>query len=473
MSNAEHLDAVIVGAGISGISAAYHLQKYCHTKRYKVLERRQNLGGTWDLFNYPGIRSDSDMYTFGFSFKHWNDDSAIAEKGKILSYLKETVAEFGIDKRIDYGVNIKEAHWNSEESRWSLVAEDGRRYTCQYLFMCSGYYSYDKAYEPDFAGIESFKGDVIHPQFWPKNFDYSNKKVVVVGSGATAVTLVPAMSKTAEHVTMLQRSPTYMGAKPAVDPIANKLASWFGRWAARWWFILSTMFIFIMCKLFPGKAKQTIRDEIKDLLGDKFNEKDFTPKYDPWDQRVCLCPDGDFFEAMKADKASVVTDRIEKFDESGVVLNSGERLDADVVVTATGLKIQLFGGMTVTVDGAESKPNDAYVYKGMMLSGVPNTFLAVGYTNASWTLKVDLTHRYATRLINYADKNGHRKINPQVKMGMSDIPLLNLSSGYIQRAESDLPKQATRKPWRLNQNYLLDTLALKFAPVSNEELDFS
>ncbi|MCH2190539.1 MAG: NAD(P)/FAD-dependent oxidoreductase, partial [Gammaproteobacteria bacterium] len=281
MSNAEHLDAVIIGAGISGISAAYHLQKHCHTKRYKVLERRQNLGGTWDLFNYPGIRSDSDMYTFGFSFKHWNDDSAIAEKSKILSYLNETVSDFGIDKRIDYGVNVQEAHWSSEESRWNLVAEDGRRYTCQYLFMCSGYYSYDKAYQPDFEGIETFKGSVVHPQFWPKDLDYANKKVVIIGSGATAVTLVPAMAEAAQHVTMLQRSPTYMGAKPSVDPIANKLAAWFGRWAARWWFILSTMYIFIMCKLFPKKAKDTIRNEIKDLLGDKFNEKDFTPKYDP------------------------------------------------------------------------------------------------------------------------------------------------------------------------------------------------
>ncbi len=472
MNNIEHLDAIVIGAGISGISAAYHLQKHCPTKRYKVLEKRANLGGTWDLFNYPGIRSDSDMYTFGFSFRHWEDDSSIAEKGKILNYLGETAKQFGIDKRIDYEVEVRKASWDSNENRWTLTTRTGDQYCCQYLFMCSGYYNYEQAHTPEFDGIERFNGDVIHPQFWPKDFDYSGKKVVVIGSGATAITLVPAMADTAEHVTMLQRSPTYMGAKPAVDPIANRLGSLLGRWAARWWFILSTMFIFAFCKLFPSKAKRVMKQEIKDLLGDKFDDKHFTPTYDPWDQRVCLCPDGDFFDALNDEKASIETDTIDGFEVDGIRLNSGKKLDADVIVTATGLKIQFFGGMDIVIDEQPLRPNDAYVYKGMMLSDVPNTFLAVGYTNASWTLKVDLTHRYATRLINYMDKNGYQQGKPKVKKEMHDIPLLNLSSGYIQRSIEELPKQASRKPWRLNQNYILDTIALKYSPVTDQEMEF-
>ncbi len=473
MSKIEQLDAVVIGAGISGISAAYHLQKYCSTKRYKILERRDNLGGTWDLFNYPGIRSDSDMYTFGFSFKHWQDSSAIAEKGKILSYLKDTVTQFGIDKRIDYGVNIITASWSSERQRWRLVASDGREYVCQFLFMCSGYYSYKKAHAPDFPGVKEFAGEVVHPQFWPEDFDYNDKEVVVIGSGATAVTLVPAMAEKAKHVTMLQRSPTYLGAKPAIDPIANTLAKWLGRWAARWWFILSTMFIFVFCKLFPNKAKQLMQNDIKEILGDKFEAKHFTPHYNPWDQRVCLCPDGDFFEAIKADKATIETDTIESFNARGIELTSGKQLDADVVVTATGLSIEFFGGIKMDIDGAPLQANQQYVYKGMMLSAVPNTFLAVGYTNASWTLKVDLTHRYATRLINHMTKHGYQQCCPRVVKGMQDTPLLNLSSGYIQRAVMDLPKQASRKPWKLNQNYILDTLALKWSPVTDDEMEFS
>ncbi len=472
MNEIECLDAVVIGAGISGISAAYHLQKHCHAKRYKVLERRENLGGTWDLFNYPGVRSDSDMYTFGFSFEHWSDKSAIAEKHKILDYLRDVARKFGINKRIDYGVNVEQASWDSTTSRWTISAADGRLYQCQYLFFCSGYYAYDQAHEPEFEGIDKFEGDVLHPQFWPDNYDYAGKNVVVVGSGATAVTLVPSMAEQARHVTMLQRSPTYLGAKPGIDPIANRLASWFGRWAARWWFILSTMYVFIACKLFPAKAKQKISDEIEALLGDKFDAKHFTPHYDPWDQRVCLCPDGDFFEAIKADKASIETDTVQGFNKNGIQLASGKHLEADLIVTATGLKIQLFGGMRIEIDGERFIANDSYVYKGMMLSEVPNAFLATGYTNASWTLKVDLTHRYASRLINYADKKGFNSFRPKVRAAMRDVPLLNLSSGYIQRAVNELPRQASRKPWRLNQNYVLDMLALKFSPISDKEMQF-
>ncbi len=468
-----HYDAIIIGAGISGISAAYHLQKYNSAKSYKVLERRQALGGTWDLFNYPGIRSDSDMYTFGFSFRPWEDESAIAEKGKIISYLSATAEEFGIDKNIQYGVHIVSANWASEQSIWTLTSSDGEVFTCQYIYMCAGYYNYDEGHAPRFEGIEQFKGQVIHPQFWPEDADYADKNVVIIGSGATAITLLPNMAKTAKHVTMLQRSPTYMGSKPAVDPIANGLSKWVGRWAARWWFILTTMFIYWYCKTWPERAKKKIIDDVKTELGDKFDAKHFTPHYKPWDQRVCLCPDADFFEAMKADKASVETDHIAGFTDDGVVLESGKTLDADLIVTATGLKMQFFGGIDFIIDGVPLVANQTYAYKGMMISGVPNTFLAVGYTNASWTLKVDLTNRYASRMINYMDQKGYSQAVPTTTAGMEDIELLDLSSGYIQRSLDMLPKQSVNKPWRLNQNFILDNLALRFTSVDDEEMVYS
>lgn len=468
-----HYDAIIIGAGISGISAAYHLQTYNPGKTYAVLERRDALGGTWDLFNYPGIRSDSDMYTFGFSFRPWEDQSAIAEKSKILDYLNATVAEFGIDEHIQYGHHIKQASWDTDQARWTLTTADGVQFSCQFLYMCAGYYSYDEAYSPEFPGAKDFKGDIIHPQFWPEDFDYSDKNMVVVGSGATAITLVPSLAKKAKHVTMLQRSPTYLGSKPAKDPIANRLASWFGRWAARWWFILTTMFIYWISKTFPNFVKRKMSGHIEEILGDKFDAKHFTPLYNPWDQRVCLCPDADFFEAIKADKASIETDHIERFTEHGIQLKSGKELTADTIVTATGLQIQFLGGLEFIVDGKPLNTRDSYVYKGMMLSGVPNTFLAVGYTNASWTLKVDLTHRYASRLINYMDQKGHRICNPQPQGDLQDAPLMDLSSGYIQRALDDLPKQASTKPWRLNQNFILDNLALRFTAVDDPAMTFS
>jgi len=468
-----YYDAIIIGAGISGISAAYHLQKYNAVKSYKVVERRQALGGTWDLFNYPGIRSDSDMYTFGFSFRPWEDESAIAEKSKIISYLSATAQEFGIDRHIQYGVHIVRANWSSEQSMWTLTSSDGEVSTCQYIYMCAGYYNYDEGHAPTFDGIEQFKGQVIHPQFWPEDADYADKNVVIIGSGATAITLLPNMAKTAKHVTMLQRSPTYMGSKPAVDPIANGLSKWVGRWAARWWFILTTMFIYWYCKTWPERAKKKIIDDVKAELGDKFDAKHFTPHYKPWDQRVCLCPDADFFEAMKAGKASVETDHIAGFTDDGVVLESGKTLDADLIVTATGLKMQFFGGIDFIIDGAPLVANQAYAYKGMMISGVPNTFLAVGYTNASWTLKVDLTNRYASRMINYMDQKGYTQAVATTTPGMEDIELLDLSSGYIQRSLDMLPKQSVNKPWRLNQNFILDNLALRFTSVDDDEMVYS
>ena len=469
----QHYDIIIVGAGISGISAAYHVQRYQAGKTFRIFERRAKLGGTWDLFNYPGIRSDSDMYTFGFNFRHWSDDSAIAEKSKILSYLNDTVDEFNLAQHIQYDTDIASASWSSANAHWLLTTKSGDRYTCRTIFMCTGYYNYQQAHEPQFEGLEAFDGQVVHPQFWPENFNYLDKNVVIIGSGATAITMLPSMAEQAKHVTMLQRSPTYMGSKPAIDPIANRLAKWFGRWAARWWFILSTMFLYWYCRSFPQRAKAKIINEVKIELGDKFDAKHFSPNYKPWDQRVCLCPDGDFFDAIKADKASVETDHIAGFSKNGILLKSGKHLQADVIVTATGLKIDFLGSILFDIDGKPFDAHEHYVYKGMMISGVPNLFIATGYTNASWTLKVDLTNRYATRVMAHMEKRGYTICTPRVRGDMQDIPLIDLSAGYIQRSLEVLPKQAVNKPWRLNQNFLLDNLALRFASVVDKEMDYS
>ena len=469
----QHYDSIIIGAGISGISAAYHLQRYQKNKTFRVLERRENLGGTWDLFNYPGIRSDSDMHTFGFNFRHWDDDSAIVEKDKILAYLKATSREFNLDQHIQYQTEVVKASWSSKDARWLLTTRAGESISCQFLFMCVGYYDYAQAHDPQLRGLDNFSGDVVHPQFWPQDYDYSDKNVVIIGSGATAVTMLPAMTDKAQHVTMLQRSPTYMGAKPAIDPKAKWLSKWFGRWAARWWFIMSNIFIYWYCRSFPERAKAKMLDDIKMRLGDKYNEEHFKPYYKPWDQRICLCPDGDFFEAIKAGKASIETDHIKTFNENGIELKSGKQLGADLIVTATGLKLIFFGGIEVEIDGKPFIASDQYVYKGMMVSGVPNTFLATGYTNASWTLKVDLTNRYATRVMAHMDKKGHKMCMPKPQGVLEDIPLVDLSAGYITRSLDTLPKQARKKPWRLNQNFLLDNLALRFASVVDKEMHYS
>ena len=473
----QYYDAIIIGAGISGISAAYHFQKRFPGKSYRILERRQQLGGTWDLFKYPGIRSDSDMYTFGFSFRPWNDDAAIAEKDKIIDYLSDTAKEFGIDRHFEFGVHIKSANWSSDDALWTLCTskENGKQdaeYSAQYIFMCVGYYDYDHGYTPEFKNIDDFQGELIHPQQWPQDTDYANKNIIIVGSGATAITLLPALTKKAKHVTMVQRSPTYMGSKPAVDPIANWLAKWFGRFAARWWFILNAMFIYGYSRLFPNSAKKAMIDGVEELLSDNFDAKDFTPNYDPWDQRVCLVPDADFFEAINQGKANIETDSIECFTRSGLLLKSGKELQADTIVTATGLNMLFLGGIEIEVDNQPLNPPDQYVYKGFMLSGTPNLYIAIGYTNASWTLKVDLSNQYACRLIGYMDEHNYRYCNPRITGPMQDIPLLDLSSGYIQRSTHKLPKQASRAPWRLHQNFILDNLAFRFGNLKNDNLKF-
>jgi cation diffusion facilitator CzcD-associated flavoprotein CzcO len=473
----QQFDAIIIGAGISGISAAYHFQKNCPGKTYKILERRESLGGTWDLFNYPGIRSDSDMYTFGFSFKPWKDRSSIAPKHKILSYLDETTREFGIDQHIEFERHIKSADWSSKHARWTIEASDVQSgeaitYNAQYVFMAVGYYNYDQAHAPKFEGIENFSGEVVHPQFWPVETNYTDKNVVIIGSGATAITLLPAMADKAKHVTMLQRSPTYMGSKPAEDAVAIFLSKWIGHWAARWWAILQSMFIYSFCQLFPKAAKKSMISEIEEMLGDKFDAKHFTPNYAPWDQRVCLCPDADFFEAIKADKAHVETDQIANFTENGINLKSGKQLEADLVVTATGLEMLFLGGIEVTIDGVSRDPGSLYIYKGFMCSGTPNMFACLGYTNASWTLKVDLSNQYACRLINHIDRNGHDYCMPEAGDHLVDAPLLNLSSTYIQRSVDSFPKQATKVPWKLYQNFIYDNLSLRFTPVTDDSIKF-
>ena len=473
----EHYDAIVIGAGISGLSAAYHLHTYCPDKTYKVLERRDNIGGTWDLFNYPGIRSDSDMYTFGYAFKPWSDKAAIARKEKILEYLEETADEYDIRPHIEFGLLSQRCEWDSDSATWTITtsATDGsgeRVFTCQYVFMCVGYYNYDTGYTPEFVGRDDFNGEILHPQFWPEDTNYDDKNVVIIGSGATAITMLPSMADKAKHVTMLQRSPTYMGSKPAEDKIANWLGKWVGHWAARWWFILTSMFLYAYCKAFPERAKKAIVGEIETLLGDKFDAKHFTPDYNPWDQRVCLCPDADFFEAMKQGKASIVTNHIDRFTQSGIQLKSGEHLAADMIVTATGLDMLFLGGMEIVVDGKTSNPNEVFIYKGFMCNDTPNMFAAVGYTNASWTLKVDLTNRYACRLINYNDQKGHRICVPRASDDIQEAPLLDLDSGYIKRAEHRFPKQGSKAPWKLYQNYIFDKFTLKYSPVSDGSMEF-
>ena len=477
MSLVLHQDAVIIGAGISGISAAYHFQKHCPGKSYRILERRTSHGGTWDLFNYPGIRSDSDMYTFGFSFRPWSSDTAIAEKQKILDYLADTMDEYGIDENVQYGVQVQRTSWSSEDAKWSIDAidtetGDALQLTSNYIFMCVGYYNYDRAYQPDFDGIDDYKGQVIHPQFWDPATNYSDKNIVVIGSGATAITLIPALAEKAKHVTMLQRSPTYIASKPAVDPIGSRIAALFGHAVARWWFILASMFIFNYCRRFPNHAKKAVIDGIKTFLGDKFEPEHFTPKYAPWDQRFCLCPDSDFFFALKNEQASIVTDHIDHFTETGIKLQSGSELTADIVVSATGLEMLFLGGIETQVDGKTLNPSETYIYKGFMCDQAPNMFASVGYTNASWTLKVDLTNKYACRLINHIDRKGYRYCAAQVTEPLEDEPLLDLSSGYIQRGLKMFPKQAKTAPWRLRQNYILDALSLKYSSVADNAMKF-
>ena len=479
----EHVDVLIVGAGLSGIAAAYNLQKRCPKKSYLIAEGRENLGGTWDLFRYPGIRSDSDMHTMGFSFRPWTDQKAIASGASILNYLKETAQEFGIDRHIRFNRRVTEVRWSSDEAQWTVDMESGPSrekisLTCSFLFMCTGYYNYTQGYSPEFPGLEQFKGQVIHPQHWPETLDYAGKQVVIIGSGATAVTLLPSMAKTAGHVTMLQRSPTYIIARPGTDPMVPKLERWLPpKWAskvARFKNIAMGMYIYSMSRTKPDKLSAAIIAGAQRHLGPEYDvATHFTPRYKPWDQRPCLVPDGDLFESLRKGEASVVTDTIERFTEHGIQLASGKELPADVVVTATGLKLQLLSNISVVVDGVPIELSKTYNYRGTMFSGIPNFALTVGYTNASWTLKAELTSRFVCRVINYMDRRGMRMAVPQLNGNVGEKPLLGLASGYIQRELHKLPKQGLTKPWTLRQNYPRDIVDLRYGKLNDGALQFS
>jgi len=479
----EHFDVLVVGAGLSGIGAGYHLQANSPNKTYAILEGRETIGGTWDLFRYPGIRSDSDMYTLGYSFKPWREAKAIADGPSILNYVRETAEANGIDKHIRYGHQVKRASWSSEDAVWTVEAEVGPdktlvSLTCGFLFMCSGYYDYAAGYQPDFPGMASFKGPFVHPQHWPKDLDYAGKKVVVIGSGATAVTLVPAMAQNAAHVTMLQRSPTYVVSRPAEDALANKLRKKLPAMLAyhiiRWRNVLGGMYFFNLARKKPEQVKAGIIDMVRQQMGPDYDvATHFTPRYNPWDQRMCLVPDADLFDALKAGKAEVVTDQIEAITETGIKLASGKTLDADVIVSATGLKMQLLSGVEFTVDGTRTDLSKSMSYKGMMYSDVPNLASSFGYTNASWTLKCDLTCEYVCRILNYMDKRGYafgvpRKSDPN----LAEEPWLDFSSGYVQRALDQLPRQGTKRPWKLYQNYALDLMTLRFGAVDDGSMEF-
>jgi cation diffusion facilitator CzcD-associated flavoprotein CzcO len=483
----EHVDVVVVGAGLSGIGAGYHLQTMSPDRSYVILEGRDGLGGTWDLFKYPGIRSDSDMHTLGFSFKPWTEAKSIADGPSILQYLKQTVAQFGIDKNIRYGQLVTKAEWSTDDAQWTVTSTNkatgaSNTISCSFLFMCSGYYSYKKGHTPEFAGRERFKGTVVHPQDWPTDLDYAGKRVVVIGSGATAVTIVPSMADKAAHVTMLQRSPTYMVSRPDHDVMANrmrkvlppKMAYNLTRFKNTW----RQQLVYNKTRTDPDKVKQLLLGGIKMELGADYDiAKHFTPAYNPWDQRLCLVPNGDFFKSMREGKASVVTDHITSFTETGIQLASGEHLDADIIITATGLELVTLGEMDFFVDGNQVDFAKTWTYKGFAYSDIPNLASTFGYINASWTLRSDLTAEYVCRLLNHMRKKGVAQCTPRLRdqdRNMKERPWIDgFSSGYMQRMMHRMPRQGDHEPWINPQNYRRDKKMFKHSPIDDGVMQFS
>lgn len=476
-------DVLIVGAGLSGICAGHYLQSECPDKSFAILEGRASLGGTWDLFRYPGVRSDSDMHTLGFSFRPWPDPQAIADGPSILKYLKDTAEETGLAARIRYHQRVVNASWSSVEKRWTVTAQDPEsgeqtQYTCGFVWVCTGYYRYDQGHMPEFEGIERFEGELVHPQFWSDSVDYEGKKVVVIGSGATAVTLVPAMAERAEHITMLQRSPTYVMSVPRDDVVSEWMKRLFGKGIGstltRWKNVLRMMVFYHYSRRFPASARRFITEQVRDSIGHVVDvDTHFNPSYDPWDQRVCFVPDDDLFDAFESGQASIVTDHIETFDAGGIRLRSGDYLEADLVVSATGLELVVIGGATVEVDGEIIDPGRETMYKGTMLSNVPNAVMSVGYTNASWTLKCELISQWVCRLLHHMDAHDHEVCVPRLPDdGQVEVPLIDFNSGYVLRAVDELPNQGSRLPWRLYQNYFLDTYLFRVASVADDALVF-
>jgi monooxygenase len=475
----EHLDVVIVGAGLSGIGAAHHLQDRLPHKTYAILEARDAIGGTWDLFRYPGVRSDSDMQTLGYRFRPWTASQAIADGPAILDYVRDTAREAGIDRHVRFGQRVMHAAWSTRDARWTVSIEGRDDVTCSFLYVCGGYYRYDAGYRPDWPDLERFEGELVHPQFWPKDLDYAGKRVLVIGSGATAVTLVPALTDEAAHVTMLQRSPTYILSIPSEDPIANGLRRVLGdRRAypiARWKNVTIATLIYQLSQRRPKLMRSLIRRGVIRQLPEGYAvDTHFNPAYGPWDQRLCLVPDGDLFRAIKAGRASMVTDTIARFTPGGVELESGAALDADIIVTATGLNLLAIGGLSLTVDDEPVSLPDRLAYKGMMLSRVPNFAFTIGYTNASWTLKADLVAEYVCRLLEYMEGNGYQQCMPvDDDPSVEPRPLLDFAAGYVQRSIHLFPKGGSRAPWRLGMSYAQDVVTLRHGRLEDGALRFS
>ncbi|MFZ1701881.1 MAG: NAD(P)/FAD-dependent oxidoreductase [Pyrinomonadaceae bacterium] len=496
----EHFDVLVIGAGLSGIGAGAHLRMNCPDKTLAILEGREAMGGTWDLFRYPGVRSDSDMFTLGYRFRPWSDPKAIADGPAILDYIRETSKEYDLDKEIRYGHRVRRAEWSSTESVWTVEAEtrpvgsvpgpnedlpqsrqdakpEAVYFTCKFLYLCTGYYQYESGYTPEWPGFDKYKGKVVHPQKWPEDLDYAGKRVLVIGSGATAVTLVPAMAEKAEHVTMLQRSPTYVVSMPSTDKIANTLRAVLPAKAAyaatRWKNVIRQMFFYVLARRRPSVMKRLIAKGVKSEIGAELTEKHFTPTYNPWDQRLCVVPDSDLFASVRDEKASIVTGIIETFTDTGVRLINGDEINADVVVTATGLVLKIMSGLDLVVDGEPVDLSTKMAYKGMMYNDVPNLAQAFGYTNASWTLKCDLTSEYVCRLIKYMDDNGYSSCAPRISdPDIKPEPVLDFNSTYVLRAMKDLPSQGSKMPWRLYQNYFKDVAMLRYGKVEDGTMEF-
>ena len=475
-----HKDVIIVGAGISGIAAGYNLKKSCPNKSFSILEGRENIGGTWDLFKYPGIRSDSDMHTLGFRFKPWIHDKSIADGPSIMEYLHETINEYKLNDNILLNHKVDSANWNSKKSQWELkinVNNDLKDMTCNFFFLCGGYYSYTKPHMPYFKNQENFKGQIVHPQFWDESLDYKNKKIAVIGSGATAITIVPAIAEQAEHVVMIQRSPTYVVSGPSEDVI-NKflrriLSERITYFLIRWKNILYQSFTFFMARKYPERTKNRILDLAKSEIGVENVNQHFTPSYKPWDQRICLVPDSDLFNAINNKKASVVTDTINEFCQDGILLDSGKKIEADIIITATGIELNSLNDINVTIDDIKVIANERLTYKGMMLSGVPNFAISFGYVNASWTLRADLTCEYVCRLINLMDKKGVKCCEPiDDKSAYGDDQLIDFTSGYFERGLNQMPKQGNKSPWKNYQNYLKDIFAVRLFSIKDSNLNF-
>lgn len=479
----EHFyDVLIVGAGLSGIGMAWHLQNRCPGKSYAILEARESVGGTWDLFRYPGIRSDSDMYTLGFPFRPWKSEKAIADGPTILKYIKDTAEEFKIKEKIIHGQKVTKANWDSSKKYWKVSVEqvgtgkvDVKK--SKFLLMCSGYYDYDKGYTPEYPDKDSFKGEFVHPQKWDESLNYEDKNIVVIGSGATAVTLVPELTKKASHVTMLQRSPTYVASLPEVDIVAELLKKILPENLAhhliRWKNIIVSLSFFHFCKIFPAAASRLIKLGVKkSLINFEELEKDFSPKYAPWDQRLCFVPDGDLFNVLNTKKATLVTSSIKKLTEDGILLESGEKIEADIIVSATGLNLKFLGGLEITVDGETIEPRSLVPYKSTMFTGVPNLGMIFGYTNSSWTLKCNLASEWMAKIIKHVDDKNYQYVCPEKDPNVELVPLIDFSSSYFLRSKKELPKQGKKTPWKVNQNYFLDIYAFRLRPLEDEGLIF-